>query len=202
MRLKDSRFGGARDELAGTSRGADSGLTDYGLDSFAGTRQRAPGRPPRGRRGASRGFPPRLWRRRACGDSRAAAARALVGGPRSRPAFGFRALPKATARGRSRRIACRPVGGSCRGIARRAQAGPSPISVAKGHRSGCRDGGPVPTSGIRLVSASADNERLRVQDVHSSRFREAANEVAYVWAATDRASAVADEFGRNVNAQA
>jgi len=46
------------------------------------------------------------------------------------------------------------------------------VSVALGHGRGCRDGGLVPTSGIRLESARVESSQLPVRAVHSSRFRE------------------------------
>jgi hypothetical protein len=51
------------------------------------------------------------------------------------------------------------------------QATRTPVSVAVGHRRGCRDGGLVPTSGIRLESARAESSQLTIRGVHSSRFR-------------------------------
>ena len=64
------------------------------------------------------------------------------------------------------------VAGSRRGR----QATPSPVSVATGHRVGCRDGGLVPTSGIRLVSAQRGIQHLSAWAVYSSRFRASGRE--------------------------
>ena len=58
------------------------------------------------------------------------------------------------------------------GLRRGRQATRFSVWVALGHRPGCRDGGLVPTSGIRLESARVESSQLPVRAVHSSRFRE------------------------------